>query len=117
MPQAELREISTLLDGSRTAASLELLVSTARDVLAQAEADGTAAHLRGAGAELLVETCSYLGPVPRPTPLPTMTDSAKWAWYAPANIGVQVVFASREECVRSAIDGRVWRDPSIWGDA
>ncbi len=67
--------------------------------------------------ELLVDTCSYLGPVLRPTPLPTMTDSAKWAWYAPANIGAQVIFGSREECVRSAIDGRVWRDPALWGDA
>ena len=67
--------------------------------------------------ELLVDTCSYLGPVLRPTPLPTMTDSAKWAWYAPANIGAQVIFGSREECVRSAIDGRVWRDPSLWGEA
>ncbi len=115
--QAELREIAMLLDGSRVASGVELLVSTARDVLAEAEADGTAERLRAAGAELLVDTCSYLGPVLRPSPLPTMTDSAKWAWYAPANIGAQVVFASREECVRSAIDGRVRRDPAIWGDA
>jgi predicted aconitase len=96
---------------------VELLVSTARDVLADAEAEGTAARLRAAGAELLVDTCSYLGPVLRPTPLPTMTDSAKWAWYAPANIGAQVIFGSREECIRSAIAGEVWRDPTLWGEA
>jgi len=114
---AELREIATLLHGRRTADGVELLVSTGRDVLVQAEADGTAGRLRKAGAELLVDTCSYLGPVLRPTPLPSMTDSAKWAWYAPANIGAKVVFGSREECVRSAIDGRVWRDPSLWGEA
>jgi predicted aconitase len=114
---AELREIALLLDGKRVADGVELLVSTARDVLAQAEADGTVARLRAAGAELLVDTCSYLGPVLRPSPLPTMTDSAKWAWYAPANIGAEVVFGSREECVRSAIAGEVWRDPTLWGDA
>jgi predicted aconitase len=113
----ELREIAMLLDGRHVAAGVELLVSTARDILADAEADGTAERLRDAGAELLVDTCSYLGPVLRPTPLPTMTDSAKWAWYAPANIGAQVIFGSREECVRSAVDGHVWRDPSLWGDA
>ncbi|HKO32168.1 MAG TPA: aconitase X catalytic domain-containing protein [Candidatus Limnocylindria bacterium] len=113
----ELREIATLLHRDRAAEGVELLVSTGRDVLAQAEADGTAGRLRNAGAELLVDTCSYLGPVLRPTPLPTMTESAKWAWYAPANIGAQVIFGSREECVRSAIDGRVWRDPAVWGEA
>jgi len=113
----ELREIAAMMDGAHAADGVELLVSTARDVLAEAEAEGTAARLRDAGAELLVDTCSYLGPVLRPSPLPTMTDSAKWAWYAPANIGAQVVFGSREECLRSAVVGQVWRDPSLWGEA
>jgi predicted aconitase len=114
---AELREIARLLGDGRVADDVELLVSTARDVLADAVAEGTAGRLRAAGAELLVDTCSYLGPVLRPTPLPTMTDSAKWAWYAPANIGAQVIFGSREECIRSAIAGEVWRDPTLWGEA
>lgn len=113
----ELRDIASMLDGAEVAPGVELLVSTARDVLADAEADGTSDRLRAAGAELLVDTCSYLGPVLRPTALPVMTDSAKWAWYAPANIGAQVVFGAREECVRSAVTGRVWRDPTLWGEA
>jgi predicted aconitase len=113
----ELRDIASMLDGAQVAGGVELLISTARDVLAEAESDGTAGRLQAAGAELLVDTCSYLGPVLRPTPLPIMTDSAKWAWYAPANIGAQVVFGSREECVRSAVAGRVWRDPTLWGAA
>ena len=45
-----------------------------------------------------------------------MTDSAKWAWYAPANIGASVVFGSRVECLRSAVEGRLWRDAGLWGD-
>ena len=112
----ELRDIASMLGRVQAAPGVELLVSTARDVLAEAEAEGTAERLRVAGAELLVDTCSYLGPVLRPTPLPIMTDSAKWAWYAPANIGAQVIFGSREECIRSAIAGRVWRDATLWGD-
>ena len=39
-----------------------------------------------------------------------MTDSAKWAWYAPANVGARVAFASLEDCLRSAEEGRVVRD-------
>jgi hypothetical protein len=111
----ELRSIASVLDGRRVAAGVELLVSTARETLEAAEADGTAARLRAAGAELLVDTCSYLGPILRPTDLQVMTDSAKWAWYAPANIGARVAFGSREECLRSAVEGRVWRSDALWG--
>ncbi|HEX6127688.1 MAG TPA: aconitase X catalytic domain-containing protein [Candidatus Limnocylindria bacterium] len=112
---AELRAIAAELDGDRVAPGVELLISTGRDVLADAEREGVARRLRDAGAELLVDTCSYLGPILRPTPLPVMTDSAKWAWYAPANIGARVAFSSQRECVRSAVAGRVWRDAELWG--
>jgi predicted aconitase len=46
-----------------------------------------------------------------------MTDSAKWAWYAPGNLGYEVVFGTTEECLRSAASGAVWRDAVLWGDA
>lgn len=113
----ELREIASLLEGRHVATGVELLVSTSRDTLALADSDGTAEKLRGAGAELLVDTCSYLGPVLRGTELPVMTDSAKWAYYAPGNIGASVIFGSRRECIRSAVNGRLWRDPAAWGGA
>ncbi|HET6381315.1 MAG TPA: aconitase X catalytic domain-containing protein [candidate division Zixibacteria bacterium] len=112
---AELHHIVAELAGRRVHPDVELLVATSRGVLAAAEE--AARRLQDAGAELLVDTCSYLGPILRPTPLPVMTDSAKWAYYAPGNIGARVVFASRRECVESAVRGRVWRDPALWGDA
>jgi predicted aconitase len=43
-----------------------------------------------------------------------MTSSAKWAWYAPGNLGVRVVFGSLRECVESAVDGRVVRVGALW---
>jgi predicted aconitase len=113
----ELRAIADELDGRHVHPEVELLVSTSRDILAAGEADGTAPRLGDAGVELLVDTCSYLGPILRPTPLPVMTDSAKWAWYAPANIGARVVFGSRRECIESAVSGRIRRDRGLWGDA
>ncbi|MDP9250223.1 MAG: aconitase X catalytic domain-containing protein, partial [Chloroflexota bacterium] len=114
---AEMKAIERELAGSRPAPGVEMLVSTSRDLLAEAEETGLAARLGDLGVELLVDTCSYLAPVLRPSPLPTMTDSAKWAFYAPGNIGVEVVFGSLRECVRSAIAGSVWRDPGVWGEA
>jgi predicted aconitase len=114
---AELRAVERELGGARPAPGVELLVSTARTLLADAEAEGLAARLRALGVELLVDTCSYLAPVLRPSTLPAMTDSGKWAFYAPGNIGVEVVFGSLRECVRSAVEGRVWRDADAWGTA
>ena len=114
---AELRSVERELAGMRPASGVELLVSTARTLLAEAEEEGLAPRLRALGVELLVDTCSYIAPVLRPSPLPVMTDSGKWAFYAPGNIGVEVIFGSVRECVRSAVAGRVWRDATAWGSA
>ena len=43
-----------------------------------------------------------------------MTNSGKWAWYAPGNLGIDVVLGSLTECVASARAGRVVRDESLW---
>jgi predicted aconitase len=114
---AELQAVERELAGASPAPQVELLVSTARSILADAEEDGVAQRLRALGVELLVDTCSYIAPVLRASPLPAMTDSGKWAFYAPGNIGVEVVFGSLRECIRSAVDGRVWRDAGLWGEA
>ena len=92
-------------------------VNTARDVLAEAERLGWFPSLPAAGVEIVTDTCTYLTPIIEAGPGPVMTDSAKWAWYAPANIGVDVVIGGLEECVASAAAGRVVRDESLWADA
>ena len=63
---------------------------------------------------MVVDTCTYITPILDPGRRVVMTNSAKWAYYAPGNIGVDVVFGSLEECVRSAYRGSVWRDPDLW---
>jgi hypothetical protein len=113
---AELLTIAELLAGRPVANGVELLVSTSRDTLADAEDTGVAGRLRASGVELLVDTCSYISPILRSPAGPVMTDSGKWAYYAPGNIGAQVVFGSRAECVASALAGHVVRDQT-WGVA
>ncbi len=115
---AELERYAAMLDGRAVHPDVELLVSTGRDVLAAASQRGIATALREAGVELLVDTCSYIAPILRHAAEgATMTDSAKWAYYAPGNIGARAVFGSTEECVRSAVAGRVIRDDALWGGA
>ncbi|MEP7081475.1 MAG: aconitase X catalytic domain-containing protein [Chloroflexota bacterium] len=111
---AELERLASLLDGRQAHADVELLVSTGRDVLEAAAERGIAGRLAASGVELLVDTCSYIAPVLRHNDGAVMTDSAKWAYYAPGNIGVSVVIGSIEECVASAVAGRVIRDESVW---
>jgi predicted aconitase len=112
---AELDRIATLFATGTVAANVECIVSTGRDVLAAAAERGIVDRLERAGVELLVDTCSYIAPVLRGPSGPVMTDSAKWAYYAPGNIGARVVFASTASCVRSAMAGRVVRDDGVWG--
>jgi predicted aconitase len=111
----ELERLRRLLDDRRPA--VPLWVNTSRAVLAEADRHGVAAALRDAGVAVVADTCTYLTPLIGDVRGAVMTDSGKWAWYAPTNLGVEVAFGGIEECVRSAIEGRIVRDASLWGDA
>src|SRR5205807_7146321 len=96
---------------------VDVFVSTSGAILGEVESRGWREVYDRAGVSLVVGTCTYVTPILPARDRVVMTNSAKWAHYAPANIGVDVVFGSLEECVRSAELGRVWRDPGLWGHA
>jgi predicted aconitase len=106
----ELVRLAASVQGSEP--SVPFYANTGRDVAAAADVSSL---LEDAGVTVVTDTCTYLTPIMHDLAGPVMTNSAKWAWYAPANLGVDVVFGSLEECVRSAALGRVWRDPDLWG--
>ena len=58
------------------------------------------------GVTVVTDTCTYITPIIDPSIRVVMTDSAKWAYYAPGISGVGVVFGSAEECVATAL-GRI----------
>ncbi|GMQ98892.1 MAG: aconitase X catalytic domain-containing protein [Acidimicrobiia bacterium] len=107
-------ELIRLLDGHCIHDDVEFYVSTARDTLAEVEARGWLAALDASGVTAVTDTCTYVTPIIRHTDGVVMTDSGKWAWYAPGNLGVHVAFGSTAECVRSARAGRIVRDPGLW---
>jgi predicted aconitase len=108
----ELERLAGLLGKGRPL--VPVYVNTGRDVLAEAERRGLLATLEAAGVQVVTDTCTYLTPIMGDVDGPVMTDSGKWAWYAPANIGAQVVFGGMEDCVLSALAGRVVRDETVW---
>lgn len=110
----EFGELVRLLDGRRVAAGLPVLVSTSRGVREMARARGWIAALEAAGVEVPVDVCTYHSPRVRGLRGRVMTNAAKWAYYAPGMLGVEVAFGSLRECVESAVRGEVWRDPALW---
>jgi predicted aconitase len=89
---------------------VELTVNTSRGVLAEITERGWLDELAAVGVIVVTDTCTYLSPtlMRNPTGI-TMTNSAKWAYYAPANLDAQVVYGSMRDCVESARAGRVVR--------
>ena len=110
----EFARLTPLLDRTAISPAVGFFVSTSRQVLAEIEARGWLEVYRRAGVKLVVDTCTYVTPILAPSHRVVMTNSAKWAYYAPGNVGVEVVFGSLEECVRSAAEGGVRHDAALW---
>jgi predicted aconitase len=97
--------------------AVPLYVSTGRGVLAEVEARSWADAYRQAGIQFVVDTCTYITPIlDVPHGAVVMTNSAKWAWYAPANLGVRVAFGTLDDCLASAAAGKVVRRRPSWLD-
>jgi len=112
---AEFAELAELLrDRLPFDPSCAVWISTSRAVLAEAKERGYVQLCEAAGAKLVVDTCTYLVPVLADSVRTAMTTSGKWAWYAPANLGISVALGTLTECVASARAGRVIRDESHW---
>lgn len=104
---AEFARLLPLLDGPGPV--IDVYVNTSRGVLQELEARGWATRLRSMGVTLVVDTCTYVTAVMRDISGAVMTNSGKWAYYAPGNIGVEVAFGTLADCVVSARAGRVVR--------
>lgn len=102
---AELAELSAIVARGGRQFEIPFYVCTSRGILAQAEAAGDVEPLRRAGATIVVDTCTYITPILDADVRTVMTNSGKWAHYAPANLGVAVVMGSLETCVDAATRG------------
>jgi predicted aconitase len=84
----------------------DIYVNTGRGTLSELERRGWDTLLASHGVTLVVDTCTYVTSVMRKLDGVVMTNSGKWAHYAPGNLGIDVIFGSLEECVASAEAGR-----------
>jgi predicted aconitase len=111
---SEFERLIPLVSGRSIKPGLALYVSTSRYVRDQASERGWIGELERFGATVIADTCTYYSPAVRHCRGRIMTNAAKWAYYAPGMLGVEVAFGSLSECVESAVKGEVSRNPHLW---
>ena len=108
----EFRAVVETLDGRKS--NIPFTITTSRFVWDYIKTKGWDDILKRAGVSLIGDICSYYAPGINGMKGRVMTNSAKWAYYAPAMLPVEVCFGSLRECVESAVRGEVWRDKALW---
>ncbi len=108
----EVAALEALLAGRRV--RVPIYLNTSRFVLGGLERDGRLAGLTDAGVVPIVDTCVVATPILPPSGGVLMTNSGKFAFYAPGNTGYGVQFGSLADCVESAVAGRLVRDEAGW---
>jgi predicted aconitase len=112
----EFERAAALIEGRKVNPDVAVYVTTSRFVAGLAAQKGFADVLERAGVTILVDTCTYFAPAVRAARGRVMTNSAKWAYYAPGLLPVEVAFGSLEDCIETAIRGEVTRRDAVWSD-
>lgn len=111
---AEARRLAALMRGRRAAPGTDVFVTSSRGVRDILSRSGELQTLETFGARVTADTCIVVAPLVRPDARVLMTNSAKYAHYGPGLLGVDSVFGTTEECVESAIAGKIVRHASPW---
>ncbi|MBW3096906.1 aconitase X [Pseudohoeflea coraliihabitans] len=108
-PHFSLQEFERLLQLCEGSFAVPVYINTGRDILTELTQRGWDKRLSDAGVALVVDTCTYVTTIIEELDGAIMTNSGKWAYYAPGNLGVDVAFGTLADCVASAKAGRVVR--------
>ena len=113
LSRAEFDALRTLAAGIPRFA-VPFYACTSRAVWQDLERDGEAAALAAKGVVPVIDTCVVVAPVLPASSGVLMTNSGKFAYYAPGNTGYATVFGSLADCVASAASGVVRREEALW---
>ena len=102
---AEFARLEQLIAGRRLRVPIH--ACTGRHVLRDLEANARRGALERAGVVIVADTCVVVTPIlPNLAGGVLMTNSGKFAQYAPGNTGYSVLYGSLADCVESAVAGR-----------
>jgi hypothetical protein len=111
---AEFKQLAPLVAGKQKHDRVKFLVTSSRAMAMLAQKAGLLEPLQQFGAQLTVDTCILASPMLPPEIKRLMTNSAKYAYYAPGMLNTEITFGSLADCVESAVAGRVVRDETLW---
>ena len=106
---AEWARLLALLQDVQPRRGVPIYVNTARATLQRLDPEALSAARERFGVIPVVDTCTYVTTILQDLKGAVMTNSGKWAHYAPGNIGAKVAFGDLADCVASAATGRVVR--------
>ena len=112
LSEAEFEALRMLLAGRRVA--VPFYACTGRHAMTAIERSGTRAALDTAGIIVIADTCVVVTPIMKPGGGLLMTNSGKFAHYAPGTVGYDVIYGSLADCVESAVAGRLVREERLW---
>jgi predicted aconitase len=100
----ELESVGRLLD--TRPAMVPIYACTGRHVVREADRTGLRKTLERLNVIVVADTCVVVTPILPAIKGVLMTNSGKFAHYAPGNTGYGVVYGSLSDCIESAVAGR-----------
>jgi predicted aconitase len=111
---AEFKRLAPMLKGKRRHPDVKFLVTSSRAMTQLAQKAGFLETLDSFGAQITVDTCILTSPMLPAEIQNLMTNSAKFAYYTPGLLGKKIAFGSLEDCINSAVGGKIVRDETLW---
>jgi hypothetical protein len=111
---AEFAQLAQLVRGRKRHPGVKFLVTSSRAMAQLAQRAGLLETIEAFGAQLTVDTCILTSPMLPAEIKYLMTNSAKFAYYSPGLLDKKITFGSLEDCVNSAIQGRIIREEFAW---
>ncbi len=112
----ECRAFAGLMADRQRHESVRVIITLGQDTLSKLQAEGLDKTLQAAGVQIVPDLCwcSISEPVFPPEAKVLMTNSGKYAHYAPGLSGRQVRFGSLANCADAACSGRAAKDLPHW---
>ena len=112
----ETRRFAALMSGQERHPDTAVIVTLGRDILSRAQAEGLVARLHASGVRLIPDLCwcSIIEPVFPRGARTLMTNSGKYAHYAPGLSGRSVRFGSLSDCAAAARTGVAASERPDW---
>ncbi len=110
----ELRELARLMESNKVHSSITFWVFTSRAIYRLIEDCGMLEGLNSSGVMVFTDGCPLQYPKKEWLFNSTMTNSIKFANYCYSQRGLNVGYGSLEDCVNTAIQGKICRRRSQW---